>query len=77
MCGIAGIFNYGTDAPADARLLSAMTDALAHRGPDGSGAFLDGALGLGHRRLAILDPSPRGAQPMHSASRRSVISSTA
>lgn len=74
MCGIAGIYNYGTNAPADPLLLSTMTDAVAHRGPDGSGAFIDGALGLGHRRLAILDPSPRGAQPMHSASRRTVIS---
>ncbi|PQV57279.1 asparagine synthase (glutamine-hydrolysing) [Sediminibacterium magnilacihabitans] len=43
-----------------------MTDALAHRGPDGEGIFLDENLALGHRRLAILDISPKGAQPMSS-----------
>jgi len=41
-----------------------MTDAIAHRGPDGAGHVVDGAVGLGHRRLAILDLSPAGSQPM-------------
>jgi asparagine synthase (glutamine-hydrolysing) len=41
-----------------------MTDALAHRGPDGEGSYVDGSLGLGHRRLAIIDLSPAGRQPM-------------
>jgi asparagine synthase (glutamine-hydrolysing) len=44
--------------------LKAMTDAIAHRGPDGEGQFVDGHVGLGHRRLAIIDLSPLGKQPM-------------
>lgn len=63
MCGIAGIV-----APSvDKQRLIAMTDAIAHRGPDGSGAWVSpqGNIGLGHRRLSILDLSPAGAQPMH------------
>lgn len=65
MCGIAGIFNYRRpDEAADRAVLERMTRALAHRGPDGEGLHLDGPLGLGHRRLAIVDLSPTGAQPM-------------
>ncbi len=65
MCGIAGIFNYADPERAvDRASLTRMTRALAHRGPDGEGFFVDGALGLGHRRLAIVDLSPTGAQPM-------------
>lgn len=63
MCGIAGIFNLD-DAPASPVILQRMTDAIAHRGPDGEGHYNDGPLGLGHRRLAILDLSPAGHQPM-------------
>jgi asparagine synthase (glutamine-hydrolysing) len=62
MCGICG-----TVGRVDEHELSVMTDALAHRGPDGRGTqVFDGDLpaGLGHRRLAIIDPSPAGAQPM-------------
>lgn len=63
MCGITGLLNLdGAPAPAD--ILDRMTDLLAHRGPDGRGVFRDGPLGLGHRRLAIIDLSPAGAQPM-------------
>jgi asparagine synthase (glutamine-hydrolysing) len=51
-----------------------MTDAVRHRGPDGEGYFVDGALGLGHRRLAILDLSPAGQQPMATADGRYVLS---
>lgn len=51
-------------APIDAQVITRMNDRLAHRGPDGAGVHLDGSLGLGHRRLAILDLSPAGAQPM-------------
>jgi asparagine synthase (glutamine-hydrolysing) len=64
MCGIVGI--VGARGPVDPAVLSAMRDRLAHRGPDDAGiAFSrDGLTGFGHRRLAILDPSPAGHQPM-------------
>jgi asparagine synthase (glutamine-hydrolysing) len=65
MCGIAGIFHYAEpDRPVDRRLLVAMTRRLAHRGPDGEGFHIESNIGLGHRRLAILDLTPTGAQPM-------------
>jgi asparagine synthase (glutamine-hydrolysing) len=64
MCGIAGILR-SDGAPPDARLLGAMTGAIAHRGPDGDGFFCDGPVGLGHRRLAIIDLAT-GDQPMSS-----------
>ena len=73
MCGIAGIFHLD-GAPASPVVLRAMTDAIAHRGPDGEGAFTDGPLGLGHRRLAIIDLTPAGHQPMASADGGLVIS---
>src|SRR2546425_711206 len=64
MCGIAGFVNrHGR--PADAELLRAMTDVLAHRGPDGDGHYVTGPVALGHRRLAIID-LVTGAQPMGS-----------
>lgn len=62
MCGIAGIYHW-SDAPIDRQRLEQMTQALAHRGPDGSGQFYDGPVGLGHRRLSIIDPT-QGHQPM-------------
>jgi len=61
MCGIAGEIRF--DAKPDADALRRMTDVLAHRGPDDHGFFLDGAAGLGHRRLSILDIAG-GSQPM-------------
>jgi asparagine synthase (glutamine-hydrolysing) len=65
MCGIAGIYHYAEpDRAVDRATLTRMTRALAHRGPDGEGLLVDGSLGLGHRRLAIVDLSPTGAQPM-------------
>src|SRR5689334_11809304 len=71
MCGIAGIFNYAEpDRPVDQALLERMTRALAHRGPDGEGYHIDGQLGFGHRRLAIVDLSPTGRQPMPSSDGR-------
>ena len=63
MCGIAGIFHLNQE-PVSPVILKKMTDAIAHRGPDGEGIFIDHYLGLGHRRLAIIDLSPAGHQPM-------------
>lgn len=64
MCGIVGILRRDRQ-PVDRGLLKAMTDTLAHRGPDGEGMYLVGAVGLGHRRLAIIDVEG-GTQPMAS-----------
>ena len=63
MCGICGIFNLDGE-PIPHRYIKSMTDALAHRGPDGEGHFIDVNIALGHRRLAVLDPTPAGHQPM-------------
>src|SRR5437867_9019877 len=63
MCGIVGILSLDPLGRADASRLKAMRDVLRHRGPDGEGAFVEGAIGLGHRRLAIVDVGG-GAQPM-------------
>lgn len=65
MCGIAG-FVANNGQTVDRSLLVLMAQKLAHRGPDGEGIWLDGSIGLVHRRLAIVDLSPSGAQPMHS-----------
>ena len=65
MCGISGFVNRDRERPADEALLKRMTDVIAHRGPDGSGAFIKGPVALGHRRLSIIDLSLNGAQPMH------------
>lgn len=72
MCGIAGLVNLNGN-PAESVLLRKMTDAIAHRGPDGEGIFTDGCLGLGHRRLAIIDLSQAGRQPMQTADGRFVL----
>ncbi|MGE0710920.1 MAG: asparagine synthase (glutamine-hydrolyzing) [Planctomycetota bacterium] len=66
MCGIAGILDL-RGAPVDPTAVQVMTAVLAHRGPDGDGVVSLGPLALGHRRLAIFDPTPAGAQPMHLA----------
>jgi len=63
MCGIAGIL-HRDGAPASSIRLKAMADAMAHRGPDGEGQVVYGPVGLGHRRLAIIDLSSLGQQPM-------------
>ncbi|MEZ0369398.1 MAG: asparagine synthase (glutamine-hydrolyzing) [Candidatus Sericytochromatia bacterium] len=73
MCGIAGILNFTREAVAEP-LLRAMARAIAHRGPDGEGIYIDGPLGLAHRRLSILDLSQRGHQPMASPDRSCWIS---
>jgi asparagine synthase (glutamine-hydrolysing) len=65
MCGIAGIFNYADPLrPLDRGLLVRMTRLLAHRGPDDEGFYTEGGLGLGNRRLAVVDLRQTGHQPM-------------
>ena len=65
MCGIAGIFNYADpSAPVERRLLARMTRLLEHRGPDDEGLYVGDGIGLGNRRLAIVDLRPTGHQPM-------------
>ncbi|MGH3582511.1 MAG: N-acetylglutaminylglutamine amidotransferase, partial [Mycobacterium sp.] len=63
MCGIAGEIARGR--PADLAAIRAMTDCMVPRGPDGGGAWADQRVALGHRRLAIIDLSSSGHQPMH------------
>jgi len=68
MCGIGGIFAYHVSAPApDRDELARLSARLAARGPDGAGLWTEGAIGLIHRRLAIIDLSERAKQPMISA----------
>jgi len=62
MCGLGG--EVRQDGPADVAALRRMSEALAPRGPDGSGEWFEGGAGLVHRRLKIIDLSERGAQPM-------------
>lgn len=77
MCGIAGFFSLKAYRGHDENVacVRRMTDALAHRGPDGDGVWTEPEAGiaLGHRRLAIIDLSDAGRQPMHSADGRYVI----
>jgi asparagine synthase (glutamine-hydrolysing) len=66
MCGIAGIFNFENGGHVKKSVLIAMRDTMVHRGPDGAGVWIspDGKVGLGHRRLSIIDLSTTAAQPM-------------
>ena len=73
MCGIAGIINLD-GSPASLVGLKKMTDAIAHRGPDGEGQWVEGNVGIGHRRLAIIDISQAGHQPMITSDQRFVLS---
>jgi asparagine synthase (glutamine-hydrolysing) len=73
MCGITGLINLN-GAPVSSVVLKKMTDVIAHRGPDGEGQWIEGNIGIGHRRLAIIDISPAGHQPMISADHRYVLS---
>ncbi|MBU4136259.1 MAG: N-acetylglutaminylglutamine amidotransferase [Alphaproteobacteria bacterium] len=66
MCGLSGEINFD-GKPADAGALQRMTEALAPRGPDGAGIVLRGPVGLGHRRLKIIDLSEKAQQPMADA----------
>lgn len=63
MCGICGLYNLN-ERPAEPDVLETMTESMAHRGPDGRGVWINDYIGLGHRRLSILDLSEAGAQPM-------------
>ena len=63
MCGIAGIINLD-GSEIDPKVLDRLTDAIAHRGPDGRGTYVRGNVGLGHRRLKIIDLTDAAAQPM-------------
>ncbi len=72
MCGIAGIINFD-GAPVGEDRLSAMTRVMKHRGPDDDGLFSEGGIGLAFVRLAILDLSPAGHQPMFSPDERYVM----
>lgn len=72
MCGIAGIFNLN-EHPVSLPLIKKITNSLSHRGPDGEGFYVDKNLGFGHKRLAILDVSSKGAQPMLSKDEEWII----
>ncbi|QKG71691.1 XrtA/PEP-CTERM system amidotransferase [Erythrobacter mangrovi] len=72
MCGIAGIFHYESVKPVDPNRIGRMIDALASRGPDGAGVWTAPGVGLGHRRLSVIDLAG-SPQPMHSADGRAVI----
>lgn len=72
MCGIVGVLDL-KKRTVDEHLVRKMTKTLAHRGPNGEGVYISKSIGLGHRRLSILDVSARGAQPMHSADGRLTI----
>ncbi len=63
MCGLSGIFDTTGRRPIDPGVLTAMNDSIAHRGPDGDGFLLEPGIGLGHRRLAIIDVAG-GKQPL-------------
>ncbi|WP_305982450.1 asparagine synthase (glutamine-hydrolyzing) [Roseivirga thermotolerans] len=72
MCGLAGVFNLN-QKPVTVQLLRQMGEAIVHRGPDSNGTYLADNMGLVHQRLAILDTSDKGAQPMSSKDDRYVI----
>ena len=72
MCGISGIFDTQGKRPIDRGLLERMNDRQAHRGPDGSGYHVEPGVGLGHRRLSIIDLSG-GAQPMYNEDESVVV----
>src|SRR5438094_9582071 len=72
MCGIAGILNF-KNQPVTRATIRQMTCALSHRGPDADGFFIDNEVGLGHRRLSIIDLSDAANQPFTDNSGRSVM----
>ena len=72
MCGIAGFTKFGS-TPGNRQTLLEMGNAIAHRGPDANGEYLDSEVGLCHRRLSIIDLSSAGNQPMFSNDEKLVI----
>jgi asparagine synthase (glutamine-hydrolysing) len=72
MCGIAGIFNIDQSSTS-LSILKEMASVIEHRGPDGEGYFYKENIGLAHKRLAILDVSEKGSQPMSSKDGRWTI----
>ena len=64
MCGICGIYQWDKDRPVDQSRLARMAQTMRHRGPDDEGFFVDKEMGLGHRRLSIIDLSAAAHQPM-------------
>lgn len=72
MCGIAGIYDL-SGQPVSLAQVQRMTDAIVHRGPDGQGQLAEENVGLGHRRLAVIDLTPAAAQPMASRSGHCVL----
>ena len=72
MCGISGIVHFDQSRPVKRDVLEAMNGVLSHRGPDADGFYIDGQVGLGHRRLSIIDLTS-GAQPMLDPAKRLVI----
>ena len=72
MCGVAGFVDFN-GAKIDSSLLKKATDAIFHRGPDGEGHWLEDNIGIGHRRLSIIDLTDLAAQPMISKDQRYAI----
>lgn len=66
MCGIAGLYYFDDARTVESGLLTKMNDSIAHRGPDDSGIYINGPVGLAHRRLSIIDLSANGHQPFGS-----------
>ena len=73
MCGINGILHLNSQKKVDERTLTKMRDSLEHRGPDDKGLFIENNIGLGHRRLSILDVSVAGHQPFLSENGRYIM----
>ena len=73
MCGITGIVSFKNEK-VSLSTLKKMTDSINHRGPDGEGYWIKDNLGLGHKRLSIIDLSSNASQPMASSDERYIIS---
>lgn len=72
MCGIAGVIDFNKN-PVDRESIRLMTDSISHRGPDGEGQWVEDYVGIGHRRLSIIDTTKAGHQPMISRDGRYIL----